>query len=199
MEINILSPATENLSLISTQHPTYLLDGAIRFLQEFDQVTTIGDGDSCEVPNFQFDHSLPTDKNHSDFGHCLKILKENELKVINCYGFWTNLLYHSLSNLGEITQFLEHSSLSHFHLFNKNNEKMATCFNGTLNLNHRGKFSILPLIGARVSIEGKARYIIKSEYPHYSAALSSLMTSNYAEGDITIQASSPVIVSLEDA
>jgi thiamine pyrophosphokinase len=195
MKVNIVTSVFKKINHINPNFFTILLDGAFKYKKTFPNSITVGDGDSNEGDNSQFDYPLPTIKNSSDLTYGLSHIPKNTQEVF-IYGAWDEELDHSLANLGEISNYCKLRKIV-FHLYSTSQLKKAIIFNGDFKTKIQGRFSLLSIDSNTVSIEGDCQYKTKPEYPHHLRALSSLGIGNQGFGNVAFNSLNPLILVID--
>jgi thiamine pyrophosphokinase len=208
-ELAIVGPLSTVAPKLSNKIPFIYLDGGLRH-KELIAATqlesysfAIGDNDSFEGDIDLFDKLLPAEKDYSDFGAALRVLKDRHtcpqnIEVIHLYGLLGERLDHQLAIFGEIIDFLKqtrHNQTFKAKLYpnssSKETNEVVTLFKGLIEENFEGIFSVMAIAeSSEITLHGDLKYPIEN---HKMAPFSSHGLSNQAHGEIQISSTKPAL------
>lgn len=172
--------------------PTIAIDGGAKYNLKPD--IWVGDADShqgnVETPH-KFEH--PKEKDQSDLGLGLSLLKEEGPYVLHFFGFLGGRQDHELFNFGEASSFLLKRKNSEVRFYNSKGEVLFRFLSpGEWEFEHHGLFSLGTLHESLITLTGKCRYSIPPETSVHP--LSSYGLSNEGTGKIQVKTSAPLFL-----
>ncbi len=213
-EVAFVGPLSVKEPLCPRKMPFIYLDGGIthqsliRRLGLEDSFLTIGDNDSYCGAEDEFDILLPRQKDQSDLAAALEELnnlcresKEDgergdpKLETLHLYGLLGGRLDHQLAIFGELFDFIEilagSENFQSLFYSSHHNQVEAIIFQGALQREIHGTFSLMSLRETRVSAMGDLKYPLEH---HGLKAFSSLALSNEGFGEVTIHCERPILL-----
>jgi thiamine pyrophosphokinase len=172
--------------------PILAVDGGAAFCSRIDVWT--GDHDSLRTPLIcDYKLSLNSQKDHSDLASAFNILAQTSSKVFHLWGFLGGRLDHELFNLGEAMRFLNKRPDNKLFFYNHQEKVSLQLFAaGTQELHIEGVFSLGTISPVQVSLTGNCKY--KIPVLTEIDSLSSFGLSNFGQGKIRLENTSPVFI-----
>lgn len=202
-DIGIVGPLPIKLPLKSKAMPLFYLDGGISHRPAFQSAKIetlgycLGDNDSYQGSDNEFDLLLEKKKDMSDFAMALTLIKEAGLspKSLHLYGLYGERLDHQLAIFGELRQLMVQSDLPEKAYFYPSymSSFCALFINQTeeIKLTLEGTFSLMAFEATKVSASGELEYSMTN---HSLLPLSSFALSNRARGLIKLKADKPILL-----
>lgn len=182
---SFLTPSLQTL-------PTIAVDGGAKY--NVSPTIWVGDADSflgkVETPH-QYVH--PKEKDQSDLGLGLSLLKENNSYLLHFFGFLGGRHDHELFNFGEASSFLLNRKNSEVRFYNNRGEVLFRFLSpGDWSFEQHGIFSLGTLHESQITLSGDCQYQIPPKTSVHP--LSSYGLSNQGHGKIHLQTSAPVFL-----